>query len=671
MSGIEKLVSDFNDRVQSNDFEGAFNLVKGNPEEFDKKVQSKVVGESLKKTTADRLLLSYIDSVGFGVRQLPDSLHRLEKLLKIKPGVLVLAKVWGLGEVKRVDYFYRRITVDFKLKRGHQYAYDVAAESLEFPGDDHVLVLSRIDPVRIENMLKGNQAEFVKAVLKSFGDMPLVKLEKTIVENGFIKKNEWKAFWDKARTALKQDRFVEVPVKKTDPIILKQTADDYGESWLIAFSHETDPRRILSSVREFVAAGKFKDSTDDVKDKIADRVVFALTAASKTDDALYARLAILVADLGLSRPSSAEMLDYLWARHRYIKAMTELPAREVGALVKFLAGDEAGRDKLYAAIAELPYAAVMEVISQFADDPKLRAAVGALMKQPKAPATLITLITGRYDQFADWAELPQLIVILMHAIALGEGRQGGETLRMQNIVRRLFSDIKWIGSVFAKLDDSEKAMLFERFQASIAWDPSTHHTTVIRMTNLEPSLASHLVKDEKKQRRRRETSLRSYAEKKAEYLKLINKDMPENVKRIEFAKSFGDLSENAEYQYAKDEQRQLMQKQATMQADLDEVKAVDFAFATTDEVMPGVTVTINVAGQAKTYVVLGEWDNDIEKGIISSATRLALAMMGGKVGDKIKVPSADGTDVDAEIIAIDGLSAEIIEWMKVPEGLSI
>ena len=51
------------------------------------------------------------------------------------------------------------------------------------------------------------------------------------------------------------------------------------------------------------------------------------------------------------------------------------------------------------------------------------------------------------------------------------------------------------------------------------------------------------------------TSQRSYNERKAAYDKLINVDMPANTKRIEFARSYGDLSENAEYQYAKDEQR--------------------------------------------------------------------------------------------------------------------
>ena len=77
--------------------------------------------------------------------------------------------------------------------------------------------------------------------------------------------------------------------------------------------------------------------------------------------------------------------------------------------------------------------------------------------------------------------------LLSHAIALGEGRQNGETLKMQNIVRRLFSDKAWLGKVFEWLPADHRAMFFERFQASIAWDPSTHHAIVVRMTKIAPA----------------------------------------------------------------------------------------------------------------------------------------------------------------------------------------
>jgi len=710
MAEKESIVSRLNEFVEKRDFEGALALVRERQDELaaaDRKLQ-KEVGEALKKTTVDRLLLSFADAAKFGERPFKRSLLMLEKLIGFKMGTLVLSKAWGLGKVRKLDYFYKRITVDFKVKKGHQFNYEAAAEMLERAPEKHILVLREADPAAFETLLKDKPADFLKEVIRSNGSsMTLIKLEDYCVANGFVKAVNWKAYWDRARVDLKKDACVVLPVKKTEPIELKAAAENYGGGWLTAFAQETDPKLILAAVREYEAQGKLKAAEAGVREKIGERLVFAATAARNVDDALYARIACTVAQLGFANPPASEMREYLWARKRFIKAAAALPAREVGAMIAFLAADEAARAKLYAAIPEFCFTAVTEVVAQFKDTSVVvgqdengadrveypcRKAIGEFMKLPTAPATLTTLIVGKIEKFgtfrygdvtvddkkitvlksyALWPELPQLVTLLAHAIALGEGRRGGETLKMQNLVRRLFGDKAWLEKMFKLLSPADRTLFFERFQASIAWDPSTHHTTVIRMTKLEPSLEGHLVRLEKKKEYARVTSYRSFALRKADYLKLINEDMPENVRKIEFAKGFGDLSENAEYQYAKDEQRQLMQKQTLMQAELEAVKPGDFADATCDEVMPGVSVVVATKDGEKTWTVLGEWDNDLEKGILSSKTRVAQNMLGKKVGDDFELPDADGNLTFATVKAILPLSDEIRAWIQVPAGMQI
>ena len=695
MADTEALATKLNECAEKQDFDAAFNLIRENLEELSKSLNAVGVRDVLKKTTKDRLLLSFLDGVDFGTLTLAQSFKRLAKLVAFKPGVSVLSKGWGLGVVKKVDYFYRRLTVDFKTKKGHQLTYAAAVDMLECPPADHVLMVRQADPAAFERMLAEKPGDLVKMVLKSYGDLPIIRLEDIFAQNGFVKSADWKKFWEKARLELRKDALVEIPARRTDPIRLKQAAEDYGDSWLTAFSQETDPKLILAEVREYVAQGKWNSADENEKSKFEERLVFAVTAARKVDDALYARLACMVKSLGFENPPASEMRAYLWERKRFIKAAAALPAREVGAMISFLAVDEESQAKLYAAIPELCFTAVTEIINQFGSKDACRAAVGALMKEAKAPATLTTLIAGKIEQFGEfkygtvkvdgkdikvlkscalWAELPSLVTLLSHAVALGEGRQTGETLKMQNLIRRLFCDKAWLEKMFGILDllaPGDKAMFFERFQASIAWDPSTHHTIVVRMTKIVPALEAHVVKVEKKKEYARLTSLRSYGLRKQEYLKLINEDMPANVKRIEFAKSFGDLSENAEYQYAKDEQRALMQKQSVMQAELEAVKPAEFDDATTDEVMPGVTVVISAQEGEKVYTVLGEWDNDLEKGILSSKTRVAQNMMGKKVGDAFELPDADGNVAFATIKEIKPLSDDIRNWMKLPEGVLI
>ncbi|MCR5413808.1 MAG: GreA/GreB family elongation factor [Kiritimatiellae bacterium] len=660
-----------NECAEKLDFEEAFKLVRENHAELGKSLSPVGVRDALKKTTKDRLLLSFLDGAGFGEKPLDKAIVALEKLAGFTVNSLVLCDAWGLGKVKRVDDFYRRITVDFKTKRGHQFTYAAAVDMLESAPEGHILVMRECDRDAFDILLKEKPADFVKAVLKSWGDMPLPRLETVCEANGFVKSVNWKKFWETARAELRRDALVDIPVKRTDPIRLKATVEDYGDSWLTAFAHETDPKLILAGVREYVGQGKFKTADEPTKAKIGERLAFAVTAARKVDDALYARLATMVNTLGFATPAADEMRGYLWDRKRFVKAAALLPAKDVGAMIAFLACSDEAKAKLATAIPDFCFSAVSEIVSQFGKEESCRKAVGDLMRKPKAPATLTTLLVGKYEQFKDWAELPPLITLLTHAIALGEGRQSGETLKMQNLVRRLFADTKWLEKVFGWLSDADKALFFERFQASIAWDPSTHHAVVVRMTRIAPALESHLVKVEKKREYARVTSFRSFAMRKAEYLKLINEDMPENVRKIEFAKGFGDLSENAEYQYAKDEQRQLMQKQSIMQQDLEAVKPSDFSDATTEEVMPGVMVAIATAEGEKTYVILGEWDNDLDKGVISSKTRLAQNMLGKKAGDQFELPGAEGAVAFGTIKEIKPLSDEIREWMKLPAGMQI
>ena len=671
MADTEALAVQLNECAERGDFEGAFKLIRANQGEFAKNLKPAGVRDALKKTTKDRLLLSFVDGVPFGAEPLDMSLVRLEKLLGFQPGALVLNGTWGLGVVKRLDYFYKKITVDFKTKKGHQLTYAAAVDMLELAPEGHILVKYHDRDAELQTLIKEQPGEFIKDVLKSYGDMPITRLEDVCAQNGFVKSVNWKKFWEGARAALRKDKLVEIPVKRADPIRLKASVEDYGDGWLTAFSHETDPKLLLAGVKEFVAQGKFKTATDAVKAKIEERLVFAVTAARKVDDALYTRLAVTVRELGFTKPAAAEMRDYLWERKRFVKAAATLPAREVGAMIAFLADGDEAKARLYAAVPDLCFTAVAEIVQQFGQEEACRQAMGALMKAPKAPATLTTLLVGKYENFRAWTELPPLSTLLTHAIALGEGRQSGETLKMQNLIRRLFADVKWLAKVFAWLAPADQALFFERFQASIAWDPSTHHTIVVRMTRIVPALEAHVVAVEKKKEYARLTSYRSFALKKAEYLKLINEDMPENVRKIEFAKGFGDLSENAEYQYAKDEQRQLMQKQTLMQQDLETVKPSDFADATTDEVMPGVAVVVATADGEKTYSILGEWDNDPEQGVLSSKARLAANMLGKKVGDQFELPGAEGQVAFGTVKAIQPLSDAIRAWMALPAGMQI
>ena len=663
---MEDLAAELQLVSEAQDFAGTFKIIDENKDVLTSNLQSAGVKEILKKATKDRLLLSFVESVGFGTRPLADSLARLSKLMALTPGVRVLNVAWGLGEVKRLDYFYRKITVDFKMRRGHQLTFDAACETLVIAPEDHILVTAAADPNRVAAMIKEEPGEFVKAMLKSFGDMPITRLEEECAKQGFVKSANWKAFWDRARADLKKDKLVEIPARRAEPLHLKASAETYGDSWFTAFAQMTDPKSILSSVKELEGTGRLKALDEESKAKISDRLAFALKGARGVDNALYARLAFCVDALKLEEPSVSKCRAYLWDADRYLAAARDLPARDTDALVVFLTAEnrEETKHRLFAALPEMCFTLLLETLNFFSNDADCEEAVAALLKSPHPPATLVTCVLGRYENFKKWDKIPKLLVILQHAIALGEGKQSGETLRMQNMIRRLFADKAWLEDIFGKLTPDERAIVFERFQASSAWDPATHRTITVRMTKLDEGLVSRMAKRAERKVEERITSQRSYNEKKAAYEKLVTVDMPENTKRIEFARGYGDLSENAEYQYAKDEQRALLQKQSLMQKDLDEVKPTLFENVEADEVRPGTVAVVSVDGVEKTYAILGEWDNEPSLNVISSKTKIAANLLGRKAGDAVELADAEGKAIAATVARVEPLSEELKTWIK-------
>ncbi len=658
-------------------FDGALQLVQAHYPVLEAKLSAVGVRDALRDATDDRLIRAYVESVGFGersARRAIDPVERLLRLLSFRKGVFVLHSEWGLGEIMRLDDFYRRVTVDFRNRRDQQFSFEVAADALLDVPEKHILYLQRQDPENVERMIKEKPGEFVKSMLSSFGDMTVVRLEELSARYGFVKSANWKKFWDLARADLRKDRLVDIPARRAEPLHLKATAETYGDAWFSAFTQLKDPKSILSSVREFEALGKVREISDESRDQIAKRLAFALKGARGVDDALYARIAFCLDELKLDEASVVKARNYLWEGDRYIAAARDLPSRETGALVVFLtaADREATKLRLFEALPRMCFSFLSETLNYFINDADCEDAATALLRDPEAPPTLVTLVLGRYSNFKHWSKLPPLVVILTHAIALGEGRQSGETLKMQNMVRRLFSEEKWLKDTFAQLSEADQALFFERFQASIAWEPSSHQRIVVRMTHIVPSLADRLVRHEEVKKVERITSIRSYAERQAAYEKLVKVDIPNNTKRIEFARSYGDLSENAEYQYAKDEQRALLQKQQLMQDDLNNVRAVDFADVEVAEVCPGAMVTIvSASGERRVYTVLGEWDDDPERGILSNLSQLARNMLGKKAGDTFELPAADGSVSVGTIEGVAAITDEIREWIKSPKVASV
>lgn len=136
---------------------------------------------------------------------------------------------------------------------------------------------------------------------------------------------------------------------------------------------------------------------------------------------------------------------------------------------------------------------------------------------------------------------------------------------------------------------------------------------------------------------------------KLDYLRRVRR--PEIVKAIEEARGHGDLSENAEYHAAKDEQGFIEAKIRDLEYKLAHAKVIDPKRIKSDEVKFGATVTIKDCefGRIVTYKIVGSDEADPKNGSISIESPLARALIGYKVGDSVFV----GDDDPKEFVILD------------------
>jgi transcription elongation GreA/GreB family factor len=124
----------------------------------------------------------------------------------------------------------------------------------------------------------------------------------------------------------------------------------------------------------------------------------------------------------------------------------------------------------------------------------------------------------------------------------------------------------------------------------------------------------------------------------------VQKAIPANSKEIAIARSYGDLRENHEFKAAKEMQKILMRRKGELEAQIVRARGSDFANPRTDVVSIGdvVAVTDLEHNQAEHFTILGAWDSDPDKGVISYLTAVGQALLNTKPGQEVEVPVEGG-----------------------------
>ena len=135
-----------------------------------------------------------------------------------------------------------------------------------------------------------------------------------------------------------------------------------------------------------------------------------------------------------------------------------------------------------------------------------------------------------------------------------------------------------------------------------------------------------------------------YDKLQEELKKLVNEDRPNIIAAIAEARSHGDLSENAEYQYAKEQQSLIEGKIQELESTIALAEIIDVSKLSGNEIKFGATIIIedDESRNKSTYQIVGEYESDIENKKLSVNSPLARGLIGKTKDDVVEISSPKG-----------------------------
>lgn len=576
-----------------------------------------------------------------------------QQLEKLKPGTFCLHKSWGFGRVSEWNLLLNQIVIDFAGKKSHPMQAEYAAENVTPLAPEHFLARKATDLASIKNLARENPPALVRNILESLdGKATAQQVGEWLVGDVFTEM-EWKRWWESTKKALKASGIFSIPAKKNDPIQMRGEGVSQADELLDTFNKARQPKEQIAALEQII---KFYHQFSE-PEKQLQLIVATIENMTIRNQKMHPEF---VFELIIARDDLLERVPSLHTTHigltlsklileedeRLISVLAKLPAAKEKRILQALPTalgsrwTERGLDLMQQSHGRM-VAQIPRILSEAGKHDELRAMLERSIREHSATSEMLAWLCSEREQ---WSELvtQELLGAIFAALEREQHNTAGRTGKLY---RTLVEDRQLLGDIFKKTDVATARDWMRRLQLSHLFDELTKRSLLARLVKVYPELESMITGAQTQG----ETaplivSWSSLERRKAEYEDLVKTKIPANTKEIALARSYGDLSENFEFKAAKQMQSVLMRRKAELEQMLHNARGTSFENADTSRVSIGTIVTLrNAEGNGEeTYTILGAWDGDPDRHVISYQTAMGQALLGHEIGETVSLNTEHG-----------------------------
>ena len=575
------------------------------------------------------------------------------QLEKLTPGTFCLHKSWGFGRVREWNLLLNQIVIDFATKKSHPMQAQYAAENLAPLATEHFLVRKATDIASIKKLAKENPVALVQNILESLdGSASTQQIGEWLIGDIFTEA-EWKRWWESTRKALRASGGFSIPAKKTDPIEIRGEGVSHADELLAAFNKAKQPKQQIAAFEQILNSyEQFKEP-----EKQLQPIVVAIENAAARNQKLHPELAF---QLIIARDDLLAHIPSLHTTHigltlskliveeekRLTLILPNLPAaKEKRVLQALPAALGAGWTERALRLMEASHgrmvAQIPRILNETGQHAELRTMLERSIREHSATSEMLIWLCGEKKNWGDLIT-PDLLWAILAAL---EREQHSSTGRGSKLQKAVVDDRELLGEIFKKVDVGLARDAMRRLQVTPLFDELTKRSLLARMVKVYPELETMIAGAETQEKAALIVSWSSLEKRRAEYEEIVKVKIPENTKEIALARSYGDLSENFEFKAAKQMQSVLMRRKSELEQMLHDARGTSFENPDTTRVSIGTIVTLRSTegNKDETYTILGAWDGDPDRHIISYQTAIGQALLGHEVGETISLNRDEGT----------------------------
>lgn len=572
-----------------------------------------------------------------------------ERLSQLAPGNFCIHKSFGAGKVVDWDLPGKKVVIDFEKSTSQAMELQFAFQKTEWiPADDfRARKIEQLEELR--TLSKSDPVELVVHLLQSHGgSMTGDALEKQL-SGAVIAEKDFKRWWDNTKKALKESRKALVPQKRTEAIVLRCAEQSPAQSLVADFEAARDIKGMIKALEAIAAdIGAFENDTDALKRLLVDIDEGARKAARVQLGQALQLVAARDEVIGSSKaldldPAAVRLSDLLQASE--ISKLTDevgtLPSARQRAVYEAFPDAFGGQwvEKMVRVFDKVGARGVTEIARILSDRNELSALLAhlrsAIARRALGTDALIWVCRERKDVAAEVfsADVGASILNLLENDHLSDGPR--KTSRLQSLLgddKTLLTDLVGI------MDVNEARNFARRLLDCPVFGELEKKSLMARIIKARPETGELVSGGGDRREETLLVSWESLEKKKSELEELIKIRIPQNTKDISIARSYGDLRENFEYKSAKDLQKYLMHRKSELEREIHRARGTDFKGSDAAKVNIGTIVTLrDESGATEDMTVLGAWDSDPEKKLVSYLSEVGKALVGRSPGETVQI----------------------------------